>query len=111
MVRAFSHQSSMQKSKSFHFRKMFEIPGKHIHGLFDKDHEEGGDLDKVYSKSFESRYTCDHPLEIQAIGNALNSDQAPTASLGSEGAKMPPKPPTGILPSTFLSQVKIVPAF
>ena len=93
MVRAFHHQISMEKSKSFHFRKMFEIPGKHIHGLFDKDHDEAGESDsKIYSKSFESRSSLDHhTFEIQ-----FNSDHSPTASLGIEAPKMPPKPPTGI---------------
>ncbi|KAG5007671.1 hypothetical protein JHK82_025596 [Glycine max] len=91
MVRAFHHQISMEKSKSFHFRKMFEIPGKHIHGLFDKDHDEAGESDsKIYSKSFESRSSLDHhTFEIQ-----FNSDHSPTASLGIEAPKMPPKPPT-----------------
>ncbi|TKY44628.1 Rho guanine nucleotide exchange factor 8 [Spatholobus suberectus] len=93
MVRAFHHQSSMQKSKSFHFRKMFEIPGKHIHGLFDKDHDEAGENDKVYSKSLESRSSFDQPLEIQQVGSALNSDHSPAASLGVEAPRMPPKPP------------------
>lgn len=99
MVRAsFNHQSSMQKSKSFHFRKMFEIPGKHIQGLFDRDHDEGSDNDnKVYSKSFESRYTSDHPTESQPIGHVLNSDLIPAANLACEGTRMPPKPPSGII--------------
>ncbi|KAK7379996.1 hypothetical protein VNO78_32314 [Psophocarpus tetragonolobus] len=88
MVRTFHHQSSMQKSKSFHFRKMFEIPGKHVHGLFDKDHHEGGDSDKMYSKSLESKSSFDHSLEFQ-----LNSDHSPVASLGVEAPRMPPKPP------------------
>ncbi|XP_027359266.1 rop guanine nucleotide exchange factor 9-like [Abrus precatorius] len=93
MVRAFHHQGSMQKSKSFHFRKMFEIPGKHIHGLFDRDHDEGED-GKVYSKSFESRSTSDLPLEVKQTGHGLNSDRTPAASMGADVPKMPPKPPT-----------------
>ncbi|KAG5022021.1 hypothetical protein JHK82_017897 [Glycine max] len=69
---------------------MFEIPGKHIHGLFDKDHDEAGESDsKIYSKSFESRSSLDQQFEIQ-----LNSDHSPAASLGIEAPRMPPKPPT-----------------
>ncbi|XP_061366429.1 rop guanine nucleotide exchange factor 9-like [Gastrolobium bilobum] len=94
MVRAFNHQSSMQKSKSFHFKKMFEIPGKHIQGLFDRDHDEGGEHDKVYSKSFESRYNSDQPLELQQIASVLNSDHIPAANLGGEAPRIPPKPPS-----------------
>jgi len=105
MVRAFNHQISMQKSRSFHFRKMFEIPGKHIQGLFDKDHDEGSDHSdhKVYSKSFESaRYTCDNQLETQPIGFALNINND---HIQEAAARMPPKPPTGIIfLFTFLSQ-------
>ncbi|CAL0332524.1 unnamed protein product [Lupinus luteus] len=84
MVRAFNHQISMQKSRSFHFRKMFEIPGKHIQGLFDRDHEEGGEPDKIYSKSFESRNTSDHTSEVQQIGYSLTN----------EIPRIPPKPPS-----------------
>ena len=95
MVRAFNHQISMQKSKSFHFRKMFEIPGKHIQGLFDRDHEDEEDDhndNKVYSKSFESRaYSNDLPLETQPIAFSLNNDL-----VQSEAPKMPPKPPTEV---------------
>jgi hypothetical protein len=87
MVRAFHHQISMQKSKSFHFRRMFEIPGKHIQGLFDKD--EGGE-NKVYSKSLESRHSSDNSLETQPIGIVFNNDHAQV-----EAPKMPPKPPSG----------------
>lgn len=93
----------MQKSRSFHFRKMFEIPGRHIHGLFDRDHDEEGENDKVYSKSFESRSTSDHPWEVQPIGFALNNDLIPAASSGGEGARMPPKPPSGIFTLYFKS--------
>ncbi|CAJ2636802.1 unnamed protein product [Trifolium pratense] len=82
MVRAFRHQISMQKSRSFHFRRMFEIPGKHIQGLFDRDHDDEDDDDhsddKVYSTS----------LETQPIGIAFNDDHV------QEAPKMPPKPPT-----------------
>ncbi|RDX83616.1 Rho guanine nucleotide exchange factor 8, partial [Mucuna pruriens] len=86
----------MQKTKSFHLRKMFEIPGKHIHGLFDRDHDEAGENDKVCSESCESRSTLDQPLEVQQIGHALNSDHSPSPapSLPSEAPRMPPKPPT-----------------
>ncbi|KAK7291473.1 hypothetical protein RIF29_06642 [Crotalaria pallida] len=85
MVRAFNHQVSMQKSRSFHFRKMFENPGKHIQGLFDKDHEEGGEADnKVYSKSFELKHSNDHASEAQQIGY----------SLANEIPRIPPKPPS-----------------
>nr|KYP66972.1 Rop guanine nucleotide exchange factor 1 [Cajanus cajan] len=87
MVRAFRHQKSMQKSKSFHFRKMFEIPGKHIHGLFERDHDEADETDKVYSKSYESKSSFDHRFE-----HAHNSDHSPAASLGCEAPKIPPKP-------------------
>ncbi|AES76825.2 putative PRONE domain-containing protein [Medicago truncatula] len=93
MVRAFNHQFSMQKSRSFHFRKMFEIPGKHIQGLFDKDHDEGSDHSdhKVHSKSFESaRYTSDIPLETQPIGVSLNINND---HIQEAVARMPPKPP------------------
>ncbi|XP_058763259.1 rho guanine nucleotide exchange factor 8-like [Vicia villosa] len=93
MVRAFYHQSSMQKSKSFHFRKMFEIPGKHIQGFFDRDHDEGDHQHhhdhKVYSKSFESRYTTDNSCEVHPIGFSFNNDH-----VHSDAPKMPPKPPT-----------------
>ncbi|KAE9588186.1 hypothetical protein Lal_00002844 [Lupinus albus] len=84
MVRAFNPQISMQKSRSFHFKKMFEIPGKHIHGLFDRDHEEGGEADKVCSKSFESRHTSDHASEVHQIGYSLTN----------EIPRIPPKPPS-----------------
>ncbi|OIW03688.1 hypothetical protein TanjilG_30752 [Lupinus angustifolius] len=86
MVRAFNHQISMQKSRSFHLKKMFEIPGKHIQGLFDRDHEEGGDPDKVYSKSFESKHNSDYTPEVQQIGYSLNN----------EIPRIPPKPPSEI---------------
>ncbi|PNX71324.1 RopGEF8, partial [Trifolium pratense] len=61
---------------------MFEIPGKHIQGLFDRDHDDEDDDDhsddKVYSTS----------LETQPIGIAFNDDHV------QEAPKMPPKPPT-----------------
>ena len=83
----------MQKSKSFHFRKMFEIPGKHIQGFFDRDHDEGDHQHhhdhKVYSKSFESRHTTDNSCEVQPIGFSFNNDH-----VHSDAPKMPPKPPT-----------------
>ncbi|CAK8534006.1 unnamed protein product [Lathyrus sativus] len=93
MVRAFNHQRSMQKSKSFHFRKMFEIPGKHIHGFFDKDHDEGNDHHhysdhKVYSKSLESRLN-DNSLEVHPVGFSMNNDH-----VHPDAPKMPPKPLT-----------------
>ncbi|MCI15871.1 RopGEF9, partial [Trifolium medium] len=71
---------------------MFEIPGKHIQGLFDRDHDEDDDDhsdNKVYSKSLESRHSSDHSLETQPIGIVFNNDHV------QEAPKMPPKPPTG----------------
>ncbi|KAL9324596.1 hypothetical protein ACSQ67_009453 [Phaseolus vulgaris] len=90
MVRAFHHRSSMQKSKSFHFRRMFENSGKHGHGLGDKDHDEACESGRIYSKSLDSRSSFNHSLEF----HVPNSDHSPAASLGVEVPRMPPKKPT-----------------
>ncbi|KAK7364031.1 hypothetical protein VNO80_12362 [Phaseolus coccineus] len=90
MVRAFHHRSSMQKSKSFHFRRMFENSGKHGHGLVDKDHDEACESERIYSKSLDSRSSFNHSLEF----HVPNSDHSPAASLGVEVPRMPPKKPT-----------------
>ncbi|KAL2321280.1 hypothetical protein Fmac_030249 [Flemingia macrophylla] len=72
--------------------KMFEIPGKHIHGLFEKDHDEAVENDKVYSKSYESKSSFDHHFEVQHTGSTHNSDHSSAAALGFEAPKIPPKP-------------------
>ncbi|CAJ1951759.1 unnamed protein product [Sphenostylis stenocarpa] len=82
MVRAFHHHSGMQKSKSFHIRRMFENSGKH-------GHDEPGETNRLYSKSLESRSSFDHTFEI----HAQNSDHSPAASLGVEPPRIPPKRP------------------
>ncbi|KAK7272700.1 hypothetical protein RJT34_29474 [Clitoria ternatea] len=90
MVRAFNHQRSMQKSKSLHFRKMFEIHRKNIHGLFDRDHDDEDDENgKGHSRR---RSSLDLPLIIQAIVSTRNSDHSPAAASVAELPKMPPKP-------------------
>ncbi|KAL1318665.1 hypothetical protein HN51_070981 [Arachis hypogaea] len=88
MVRHFGHSHSMQKSKSFHFRRMFDIPKSHIHGLFDRDNDEDDENNKIYSRSYESRNT----FEVKPIGRVLNNDQA--TSSGVQIPKIPPRPPT-----------------
>ncbi|XP_057758642.1 rop guanine nucleotide exchange factor 9 [Arachis stenosperma] len=88
MVRHFGHSHSMQKSKSFHFRRMFDIPKSHIHGLFDRDSDEDDENNKIYSRSYESRNT----VEVKPIGRVLNNDQA--TSSGVQIPKIPPRPPT-----------------
>ncbi|MED6110052.1 hypothetical protein PIB30_039317 [Stylosanthes scabra] len=90
MVRHFGHSHSMQKSRSFHFRRMFDIPKSHIHGLFDRDHDEDDENNKIYSRSLESKNT----FEAKPIGRVLNNDLPPAARVAAEVPKVPPKPPT-----------------
>ncbi|KOM54244.1 hypothetical protein LR48_Vigan10g013600 [Vigna angularis] len=89
MVRTFHHHSGMQKSKSFHFRRMFES-GKHSHGLVDKDHDDAGESDRIYSKSLDSRSSFNHSMDF----HVPYSDHSPAPSLGVEVPRMPPKRPT-----------------
>ncbi|XP_014510681.1 rho guanine nucleotide exchange factor 8 [Vigna radiata var. radiata] len=90
MVRTFHHHhSGMQKSKSFHFRRMFES-GKHSHGLVDKDHDDAGESDRIYSKSLDSRSSFNHSMDF----HFPYSDHSPAPSLGVEVPRMPPKKPT-----------------
>lgn len=107
MVRTFHHHhSGMQKSKSFHFRRMFES-GKHSHGLVDKDHDDAGESDRIYSKSLDSRSSFNHSMDF----HFPYSDHSPAPSLGVEVPRMPPKKPTGIFDLPTLIQVKIVAGF
>ncbi|KAJ7969599.1 Rop guanine nucleotide exchange factor like [Quillaja saponaria] len=94
MVRAFCHNHTMQKSRSFHFKKMFEIPGKHFHSLIhDYGHDGGASHDhKMQSRSYVSR-NADRPLENHHIGPSLNRDNGPLSCLDcGAGASAKPKP-------------------
>jgi len=84
---------------------MFENSGKHFH--VDKDHDEAGESDRIYSKSLDSRTSFNHALEF----HVPNSDHSPAASLGAEAPRMPPKKPTGIFYLPTFIQVNIVSGF
>lgn len=81
MVRSFGRQNSIQKSKSFNIKRMFEIPGRQIQSLiFENGHEGGGSADeKALSKSYDTRY-IGSPLERQHIGSVLSRDATPPVS-------------------------------
>jgi hypothetical protein len=89
MVRSFGRQNSIQKSKSFNIKRMFEIPGRQIQSLiFENGHEDGGSTDdKVLSKSYDTRY-IGSPLDRQYIGSALSRDTAPVSRLDGVGARV-----------------------
>lgn len=102
MVRAFSHQGSMQKSKSFNFKRMFDnIPG-HGHGRsaqsasLDMSGTDGVADDyssnKLQLRSQEPRMGGgDRPAEHSNIGWAFKDDEAPVSCLDAGGRKGSPQ--------------------
>ncbi|GAV78431.1 PRONE domain-containing protein, partial [Cephalotus follicularis] len=92
MVRALERGLSMQKSKSFHIKRMFEIPGQQVHSLNLSKRStdaENGDEHKMAFRSQGSRIPDDKPLEIQKIGCALTrNDNSPVSRLDDNGAKI-----------------------
>lgn len=87
MVRAFEREQSMQKSRSFHFKKIFELPGRQVHSLiFDNGNEEE-------EEEGEEELKVTAPLEPQQIGSVHKPsiDKAPISRLSKEGT--PPQQP------------------
>lgn len=84
MVRSFGRQNSIQKSKSFNPKKMFEGPGRQIQSLIlESGHEGGSEDSKMLSKSYETRY-LGSPLERHNIGSALSRHTAPVSPQGKQ---------------------------
>jgi len=79
----------------------------HGHCSVDRDHDDGGESDRIYSKSLDSRSSFSHSTDF----HVPFSDHSPAPSLGVEPPRMPPKKPTGIFDLPTLIQVKIVAGF
>ncbi|PQP95781.1 rop guanine nucleotide exchange factor 9 isoform X2 [Prunus yedoensis var. nudiflora] len=96
MVRAFTTQATMQKTKSFQLKRMFEIP-RHLQNLIFENGQEGeGDGENVQLLSPGSRTAAeDGPVEAQGMWGA-NHDKG-TASDGDQGERI--KSPIGKKPS------------
>lgn len=82
MVRAFGRQNSTQKSRSFNFKKMFEIPGRQVQSvIFENGHDGGAPSEeKVVSRSYDARY-IGSPLERLQLGSTLSRDAGPVSRL------------------------------
>lgn len=96
MVRAFTTQATMQKTKSFQLKRMFEIP-RHLQNLIFENGQDGeGDGENVQLLSPGSRTAAeDGPVEAQGMWGA-NHDKG-TASDGDQGERI--KSPIGKKPS------------
>ncbi|KAL0015417.1 hypothetical protein SO802_002486 [Lithocarpus litseifolius] len=81
MVRAFGRQNTIQKSRSFNLKRMFEIPGRQIQSLiFENGHDGGVVEEKIIAKSFDVKRVAS-PLVPQHIGWSLNHDMGPVSRL------------------------------
>lgn len=81
MVRAFGRQNTIQKSRSFNLKRMFEIPGRQIQSLiFENGHDGGVVEEKIITNSFDVKRVAS-PLEPQHIGWSLNHDMGPVSRL------------------------------
>ncbi|XP_042492695.1 rho guanine nucleotide exchange factor 8-like [Macadamia integrifolia] len=86
MVRAFEQDHTIQKSKSFHFKGMFEMTGRQAQSLIIDSYKARSMVDdQVTFRSQGSKTSSDK--ENQPIGSALNrsNDVAPKSRLGREG--------------------------
>ncbi|KAJ4957748.1 hypothetical protein NE237_024859 [Protea cynaroides] len=103
MVRALEQDQTIQKSRSFTFKGMFEMTGRQAQSLIVESIHKGrstGD-DKVSFRSQGSRNSSDRPLEHHQIGSSLNRDAVPKSRLskeGGEGGNGPPNAKTRIQP-------------
>lgn len=112
MVRAFSHQCSMQKSKSFHFKRMFDNIQGHGNGRngqsasFDVNGNDG--VAEDYKLQDTRTGGGDRPAEHQNIGWVLKDDTAgPVSCLDAGGRKGSPrgKPSSGYYTCTPINLV------
>jgi len=87
MVRAFGHQNSVQKSRSFNFKKMFEIPGQQVQSMIIENGQDGSEAaeEKVLSRSHETRFVGS-PLERHHIGSSVDRYMGPISRLDRSGA-------------------------
>ncbi|XP_041005776.1 rho guanine nucleotide exchange factor 8-like [Juglans microcarpa x Juglans regia] len=87
MVRAFGHQNSVQKSRSFNFKRMFEIPGRQVQSMIIENGQEGLEAaeEKVLSRCHETRF-LGSPLERHHIGSSVDRYMGPISRLDRSGA-------------------------
>ncbi|KAK9268635.1 hypothetical protein L1049_000392 [Liquidambar formosana] len=95
MVRAIELENGMQKLRSFHFKRMFEIPGRQAQSLILENENDGGGDDKVQTRSYGPPTARDGPLE--PIGSALDrsSDKGPISRLSKDGTGSRARSPQG----------------
>lgn len=82
-------QYGIEKSRSFHLRRMFEIPAKQAHSWASDNGGKDSMDDKV---QFRSQGAKTGPVDVQQIGSVLStssSDKGPVSRLGRDG------PPSG----------------
>uniref|UniRef100_A0A5B6ZN23 PRONE domain-containing protein n=1 Tax=Davidia involucrata TaxID=16924 RepID=A0A5B6ZN23_DAVIN len=91
-------EHGFQKSRSFHFKRMFEqVPGRQAHSLIFEGSNGGEAMDDKLQ--FRRQGTRSAPLELQHIGSPLNrNDKGPVSRLSKEGSKAG-SPPSNRLPS------------
>ncbi|EEF48239.1 conserved hypothetical protein [Ricinus communis] len=85
MVRALEREQSMQKSKSFHLRKMFDIPGKHIQSLILDNGNDGAVSSNIsVDERTQSRNGLpkvgERLVDSQYIGSPLNRPRPDAAA-------------------------------
>lgn len=83
-------EQHIQKSRSFHLKRMFELPGRQVHSLiFDHGNDKDGTVDdKLQFRSQATTRTS--PIDIQQLGNVLSrstDDKGPVSQLGKDGLK------------------------
>lgn len=90
MVRALERENSIQKSKSFNFKKMFELPGRQIQSFILENGNDGeGVDDKVQSRSYVPRSTGvgERLLDTQYIGSPLTRERGPVSRFEGVGGR------------------------
>lgn len=89
MVRALQRENTIQHSKSFHFKRMFEIPGRQIYSsILDSGNNGENANDKMISRSHGSKDTEDRSLEYQQMGCALTRNKGPVSPLDANGVRI-----------------------
>lgn len=95
MVRDLEQDHTIEKSRSFHFKGMFEMTGRQAHSLIVESIHKGRSIvdDKILTRSQGSKTPGDRPVENQQIGWALNrsNDNAIKSRLTKDGVGVGPQ--------------------
>ncbi|KAJ9183947.1 hypothetical protein P3X46_007741 [Hevea brasiliensis] len=89
MVRTLQREQTIQKSKSFHLKRMFEIPGRHAQCLILENGNHGGSVvdEKVQSRNHVPKQVDERLLDSQYVESPLNRPRSDIS-----GAKLPSPP-------------------